>query len=346
MAASPTVTFTSLKADIRAGRLAPVYLLHGEEGFYTDALVKMFEAIVPDDLKDFNQFIFYAPQIEPATVMDACQRYPMMYDRQVVIVKEAQAEGANFLNALAPYAGAPSPTTVLVIVCRGIQAKCAELIKKIKDSKGVVFESKKLYEKDMAAAIRGFIQEKGLNIEDRALSMLMEYVGSDLSRIYNEVDKLTVVLGKGAMVTPESIERNIGFSKDYNNFELVRAIARREETKAFTIIDYFRRNPKNNPTVLTAGVLFNLFSNLLITFYAKDRSDRGLMGELGFNRPGQLIDIKAAMTRYRPWQIIEIIDAIRRFDAASKGVGSRADQYDLLHELVFRILTCAGTPVG
>jgi DNA polymerase-3 subunit delta len=342
MATPSTLTFAALKKSIASGVVAPVYLLHGEEGFFTDVLVKQFEALVPEDVRDFNLFTLYAPQVDPSTVVEACQRYPMMADRQVVICKEAQSQSAAFLNALAPYAASPSPSTVLVIVCRGAQAKCAELTKKMKEGGGVVFESKKVYDSQLGAIIRDFVKEKGLNVEERALAMLQEYVGSDLSRIYNEVDKLTVVLGPGATITPESIERNIGFSKDYNNFELVHAIAVRDDAKAMKIVDYFSRNPKNNPAIVTATVLFTLFSNVLIAFYSSDRSDHGLMEQLGFRFPRQLTDVKAAMQRYKPWQVIQVIDAIRRFDAEAKGIGSRGDQYDLLRQLVFKILTCTG----
>lgn len=337
-----TVTFQNLKNDLKNGRIAPVYLLHGDEGFYTDELVKTFENLLPPEERDFNLYILYAPQVTAATVMDTCRRYPMMADRQVVILKEAQAVNANYLNSLRNYASSPSPATTLVIVCRGAQAKAAELTKQMKEHGGIIFESKKLTDRTAGPVIRDFLRSKGLNIEDKALAMLQEYVGNDLSRVYNEVGKLAIVLGANAMVTPESIERNIGYSKDYNNFELAAAISRRDSGKAFQIIEYFRRNPKNNPTVLTATILFNLFSNTLVALYSKDQSDRGLMGELGFRSPYQLTDIRRAMTSYRPWQVIEIISAIRQFDTASKGIGSRADQYDLLRQLVFTIFTCPG----
>lgn len=336
------VTFSSIKNDIASRRLAPVYLLHGEEGYYTDALVKMFEELLPPEERDFNMYTLYAPQVDADTVMDTCRRYPMMSEFQVVILKEAQSVSANYLNALKNYASAPSTTTVLVISCRGAQAKAKDLVAAMKTGGGIVFESKKLNDRSIAPVIRDFIREKGLNIEAKALAMLQDYVGSDLSRIYNEIDKLTVILGPGAMVTPESIERNIGVSKDYNNFELISAIAAHDDLKAYRIVDYFRRNPKNNPTVLVATILFNYFSNMLVAYYAPDKSDRGMMAALGFKSPYALTDIKRGMNFYKPWQVIEIISAIRRFDCNSKGIGSRKDQYDLLQELIFVILNCTG----
>lgn len=336
------VTFTALKNQIAARRFSPIYLLHGEEGFYIDELVKMFESALPAAERDFNQYIMYAPQVDPATVMDTCRRYPMMSDFQVVILKEAQAAGANFLNALAPYASQPNNKTILVIVARGASVSAAELKKKITASKGVIFESKKLKDKMLGNAISDFIKEKGLSVEPKALSMLQDYVGSDLSRIYNEVDKLTVALGPGAMITPESIERNIGVSKDYNTFELVAALARKDAGKAFKIVDYFKKNPKNNPVQPVASLLFNYYSNLLIAFYSKDKSERGLMAELGFKWPGQLIDINAGLRSYNAWQMIAAIDAVRKLDTQSKGVGSRYDAYDILEDTIFTLINTSG----
>ena len=338
------LTFTALKKQIDAGQLAPVYLLNGPEGFYTDRLVKMFEQSVPEDVRDFNLYILYAPQTEPATVIDICHRYPMMADRVMVIVKECQGvnAGSKWLNALKDYAANPSPTTTLVLACRGADVKCAELQKGMKKGGGEVFTAKKLTGQNFSAEIARIIAEKGLTIEPKAMMMLQDYIGEDLSKLYNEIDKLTVVLGRGAMITPESIERNIGVSKEYNNFELVNALMERDSAKAFKIIDYFRHNPKNNPTPITAATLFNSFSDLLAAYYAPERSSRGIQTALGLKWESQARRIQGYMRSYTPWQLIEIIDAIRRFDANSKGSGSRFDQFDLLHQLIFTILTAPG----
>lgn len=341
------VTFNSVRNQIASRRLSPIYLLHGEETYYIDELVKLFENVLPPSERDFNQYVLYAPQTEPATVMETCQRYPMMSDFQMVILKEAQAVSANYLNALAPYAANPNTTTVLVIAARGFNSSgkdiaCAELKKKIAASRGVVFESKKLNERMLGSAIVEFIKEKGLNIEPKALAMLQEFVGTDLSRIYNEVDKLTMILGKGAMVTPESIERNIGVSKDYNTFELVAALANKNAEKAFKIVDYFKKNPKNNPVQPIASLLFNYYSNLLIAAYSPDKTDAGLLNQLGFKWPRQLVDIKAGLRCYNAWQMIAAIDAIRRLDTGSKGQCSSFNSYDLLRDTIFTLLTTTG----
>lgn len=338
------VTYTALRNALARKQYSNVYFIHGEEGYYIDELAGLFETILPESERDFNQYTLYAPQTDAATVSEACQRYPMMAERQVVIVKEAQAVPVTWFNKLLPYLESPVATTVLVIIARGASVKSATLTKSLAKGRAVVFESKRLAPAAVTNTIREFIKERGLTIDDKALAMLQDYVGSDLSRIYNEIGKMTVALPANAMITPESVERNIGVSKDYNNFELIAAIARRDVPRIYKIINYFRRDPKNHQPIVTTPLLFNFFANLLTALYAPDKSDRGLMAELGFKWPGQLTDIKPGLANYRPWQIIKNISAIRQFDAQSKGIGSRADQFDLFEILIFQLLNNPNRP--
>lgn len=340
--ASSTPTFQELKRRLAARtQLAPVYLLHGEEGYYIDELVKDFEALVPEEERDFNLYVLYAPETGMDDVMEVCHRYPMMAERQVVIVKEAQAIRADQLNKLHSYIERPNPTTVLVIAVRGAQAKGKELLAAVKKN-GVTFESKRLSEKNLVPAISDLIKEKGLNVDPKALSMLRDYIGADLARLYNEIGKLALILGQGAMVTPEAIERNIGISKDFNNFELVDAIVSRNAGKAFAIVEYFRNNPRNNPTVMTVSSLFNQFANLLVYHYTRDKTPAGYMDALGLRATWALRSYETAARNYNVRQTIEIISAIREFDTRSKGIGSRQNEYDLLKDLIFHILTARG----
>lgn len=338
------VTYTALRNALARKQYSNVYFIHGEEGYYIDELAGLFETILPESERDFNQYTLYAPQTDAATVSEACQRYPMMAERQVVIVKEAQAVPVAWFNKLLPYLESPVATTLLVIIARGASVKSATLTKSLAKGRAVVFESKRLAPAAVTNTIREFIKERGLTIDDKALAMLQDYVGSDLSRIYNEIGKMTVALPANAMITPESVERNIGVSKDYNNFELIAAIARRDVPRIYKIINYFRRDPKNHQPIVTTPLLFNFFANLLTALYAPDKSDRGLMAELGFKWPGQLTDIKPGLANYRPWQIIKNISAIRQFDAQSKGIGSRADQFDLFEILIFQLLNNPNHP--
>ncbi len=340
--ATPATTFESLKNQIQNRQFAPIYLLHGEEGYYTDELIKLFENIIPDEEKDFNMYVMYAPQVSMQTVMDTCRRYPLMSEYQVVILKEAQAINANTLNQLHLYASSPSASTIFVISCRGAQAKGKDLISAIKANKGVIFESKKVNESNLDSKIISQVNAIGLKIEQKGISMLRDYIGNDLSRLFNEIEKLKLILPQGATITPECIERNIGISKDYNNFELISAIAQKNTPKAYTIINYFKNNPKNNPTILTISTIFNYFSNLLILHFTKDKSDYSLMEAINIKWPKQLYDYKYGMKHYNAFKTIEIITAIRKFDANSKGINSRQNEFDLLQDLIFHIFNAQG----
>ncbi|MDE7411152.1 MAG: DNA polymerase III subunit delta [Paramuribaculum sp.] len=339
--ASAAVTFTDLKKSISRGELAPVYILHGEEGYYIDELAKQFESLVPADERDFNLYTLYAPETEPELIATTCRRFPIMADRQVVIVKEAQAARADQINKLHHYVASPTPSTVLVICFRGAVAKGKDLLAQARKT-GIIFESKKLTDKNIDSTVAGIIKDLGLTVEEKGLNMLRDYIGLDVAKMYNELTKLSMILGKGAMVTPESIEQNIGISKDYNNFELVDAIASRNALKVYTIINYFRANPKKNPAILTASAVFAYFSSLLMCQFSRDKSPGALMALLDLKWQVQLRRFEVGMRNYNAYQTIEIISALRDFDVKCKGIGSRQSEFDLLHQLMHHILTAPG----
>lgn len=342
MAATPALTYTQLCKDISSGTLAPIYLIHGEESYYADELVKKFEALIPDEARDFDLYTLYARET-PAELLNAtCRRYPMFGNRVVVVLKEVQAISADELNKYTLYAANPVSTTVLAIICRGAQAKGKDLITAIKNCGGAIFESKKLTERNIDSAIESLVKSQGLNIEPKGIAMLRDHIGLDLAKMYSEITKLAMILGKGAMITPESIERNVGISKDYNAFELVDALAVKDAAKALEIVSYFRNNPRNNPTVLVIASIFSFFSQLLIAQFTRDKSPSSLMNALGLRYEVQLRKFNAAMRYYNAYMSIEIISAIRDFDVKSKGIGSRKNEYDLLEELIFKILYAKG----
>lgn len=342
-AAISTITqFDEINRAITARNLAPVYLLHGDEGYFIDVLMRRFEEVIDPADRDFNLYTFYAPDTEPDTVIDACRRYPMMSPLQMVIVKEAQTQPARWVERLKVYTEAVTPTTVLVVASRGEKCKSAAFTKAVTSARGVVFESSRLKEKEAGSVIAKFISSKGLNIEPKGLMMLRDYVGSDLSRLYNEIEKLTLALPNGAMITPAVIESHIGISKDYNNFELIGALASRNAPRALTIVEHFRSDPKNNPFVVTVSTVFNFFSNLLVLLYSRDKSEAGLCAAIGRKGSWLPADYKDGMRNYNAWQLISILRAIRTADARSKGVDSRMDPYDLLRDMTFRILTTTG----
>lgn len=340
--AAKTLSFETLKTLIRNRTLSPIYVLHGEEGYFVDALVKEFENLLPDDEKEFNMTVAYAPRADLSQLPEICRRVPMFSDFQVVIVKEAQAVPANTLKVLVKYLANPSPSTVLVIAGRGDVLKGDFMSAAKKSDKAILFESKKIYEKELPAYITEFINSRGLNVQPKSLDMLSEYIGPDLSRLYNEIDKLIDILGPGATVTPEAIERHIGFSKSFNAFELVDALANKDSKKVFRIADYFRANPKTVPLVMATSTIFSFFSDLLITYFVKDNSERGIMAALGLKWPVQYRKFAQGRRNYNAFQVIEIIRAIRAFDRHSKGADSRRFEHDLFHELMHHILTAPG----
>ena len=341
-ASSNTQSYAEILQSIKKRQLAPVYILGGEESFLIDQLAKAFESIIAPEERDFNFYALYAPEVTPELVAATCRRFPMMSERQVVIVKEAQSVRSDILNKLGSYCEHPTESTVLVICFRGEKAKGKDLLAKAKDGGAIFFESKKLTEKTIDPFLTNLIHQKQLNIEPKGLSMLRDYIGLDVAKIYNEIDKLAFILGPGAMITPEAIERNVGISKDFNNFELIDAIAARDAQKAFRIVNYFRSNPKKNPAILTGAAIFNFFSALLSAQFTRDKSPSALMAAVGAKWPSQMTRYNIGLRNYNAYRSIEIISAIREFDTKSKGVGSRQNEYDLLHDLVFKILTCSG----
>lgn len=339
--ASNNKTFAEIQSDIKRGTLAPIYILFGEESYFIDQLVKGFESLIPEADRAFNLYSFYAQEIEPQKVIATYQSYPMMSDRQVVILRETQGQQPRYIDQLSFCAHNINPSSVLVVCYRGA-TKGAAFIAAAKKAGAVIFESKRLRESNADAIMEKIVREKGLSIERKGLAMLREYIGLDISKMYGEVDKLAHILGQGAMITPESIEHNIGVSKDFNNFELIEAIADRDASRIFPIINYFRKNPKSNPVVVTTATIFNYFSRLMLAFFTPDKSPSGLMDATGVKWQSGIAPYTRGMRHYNVYMVMEIISAIRELDTKSKGVGSRQNEYDLLHELMFRIVTCKG----
>lgn len=340
--AAQALTYDSLRRSIANGQIAPMYLLHGAEGYYTDCLVKSLEETVPEEDRDFGLTVVYAPQTEPGAIIDLCRQLPMMTDSQLVIVKEAQNVRADYLEKLVRYALSPTPSTVLVIAARGADVKARKLTDAISKSGGIVFQSRPVYESQIPALISAYIKEKGLSADPKAMEMLRDHIGTDLSRLYNEIDKLVSILGTGAMVTPEAVERNIGVSKDYNSYELLDAVAARDLPRIYRIADYFAANPRQNPLPPVTSTLFGFFADMLVAYYTPDKSERSLMEALGMRNSLGLRRLRTGMANYDAFQTVANIHELRRFDGMTKGVGSRQDGYDLLRDVLFRIVTTTG----
>ncbi len=323
--------------DIKAGNIKPIYLLMGEECYYIDKLTEYLEQhVLLEEERDFNQTIVYGRDTTIDEIVAHAKRYPMMADRQVVIVKEAQ-DLSKTIDSLEKYAENPQLTTVLVLAYKYKTVdKRKKLVKHI-DKKGVVFESKKLYENQVGQWISKVLQGRGYRIEPKAMMMLVEFMGNDLSRIANELSKLEIILPKGSTITPHHIEENIGFSKDFNVFEFRKAIGSKNQLKAFQIAEYFSQNKKDNPIVMTSGLVFSFFSGLLLYHGLKDKSQSNVAKVLKVN-PFFVKDYEEAFRNYPMRKVSAIINAIRDMDMKSKGVGgANIPDYDLYKELLVKI---------
>jgi DNA polymerase-3 subunit delta len=310
----------------------------GEEPYYIDRISDYIEQnVLAEEEKGFNQMVLYGRDVTIEDIVSNAKRFPMMAERQVVIVKEAQDLSRN-IEKLVSYAQNPQPTTVLVFNYKYKKIdKRKALYKELKKT-GVVFESKKLYDNQVPDWIRRVLAPKGYTISPKAAQMLVEFLGTDLSKVNNELEKLKLIIPQGQQITPEIIEENIGISKDYNNFELRKAVGEVNRVKAYRIINYFADNPKDNPTVVTIALLYNFFSQLLQLHGLNDKSPRAVASSLRIN-PYFANEYISAARNYPMRRVSQVIAVLREFDVKSKGVGANAlPQSDLLKELMVKIM--------
>ena len=333
------VTYEEIARDLKNRIYKPVYYLMGEESYYIDKISEYIaQTVLTDEEKGFNLTIMYGSDTDITNIVNTAKRYPMMSEYQVVIVKEAQ--NVKNMEQLAFYVQKPLPSTILVICHKhGVldrRKKLAAIIEK----EGVLFESKKVKEPQLPGFISSYLKRKSVDIEPKAAEMMAEFVGTDLSRMAGELEKLVLTLPQGQRrITPEQIERNIGISKDYNNYELRSALIARDVLKANKIIKYFEENPKTNPIQMTLSVLFGFFSNLMLAYYAPEKTEQGIAAQLGLRSPWQAREYLVAMRVFSGVKVMEIIGEIRYCDARSKGVENVSlSDGDLLRELIYKIL--------
>ncbi len=340
-----SVTFTSLKKEIGGGKFRNIYVLQGEEPYYIDHLQQLIiDSALTEDQRDFNLSLYYGNTANVREVVSACRQYPAFSEYKVVVVREAQLIAKqpghkNDLDIFASYAEKPLPSTILVICHKGATLKSKPFTDALKANKGagVIFDSNKVKQgRDLDALITTYANSLGCNIDMKATRMLADHIGTDIARLFSELDKLSIV-ADSKNITPALIEHNIGISKDFNNFELEDALARRDAAKAFRIVDYYERNPKNNPLAPTIALLYSFFSSVLLAATAADKSQGGIAAALGTSpwRAGKFCD---ATRQYSTRGLVNIIGYLRECDTSSKGIGSRQDQYALLKELVYKIL--------
>ena len=325
-------------SNIKNGQIKPIYFLMGEEPYYIDALSSYIEKnVLLEEERGFNQMVLYGRDVSIDDIVSNAKRYPMMADRQVVLVKEAQ-DLSRTIEKLESYAANPQLTTVLVICYKYKKLDKRKKLYKLIEKNGVLFESKKLYDNQVPDWIRRVLAGKNYKITQKAALMLVEFLGTDLGKINNELEKLQLVLPKGTEITPTDIERNIGISKDYNNFELRKAIGERDVLKANRIVNYFAHNPKDNPMVVTISLLHNFFSQLLQYHALSDKSQFSVAKALKLN-PYFVKEYQVAGKNYPMKKVSQVVALLREADVKSKGVGaSNLPQGDLLKELLFKIM--------
>jgi DNA polymerase-3 subunit delta len=339
MAKKEELTFEKISEAIKAKQFVPVYILMGEEPFFIDKITDLLiENVLDDSDRDFNQTILYGADTDVAAIFNAARRFPMMAERQLVVVREAQL--IRDLEMLANYVKNPLHSTVLVINYKYKTLDRRKTLATTSDKIGVLFESKKIPDYKIPAFITSFLQSRTIGIDGKGAQMLADFLGNDLSRLCKELDKLAILLPETGpkRITPELIEQNVGISKEYNNFELLKAIAVKDVLKSNRIIQYFEKNPKNNSIQATLPVLFNYFANLLICHYSADRSDNGLMNTLGLRFDSQVKDYLSGMRNYSAMKVFYLIRAIHTAEAHSKGIENASlTDADIMKELLYKI---------
>lgn len=337
------MSYKNIINDIRNKNIKPIYLLHGEEPYFIDVISDYIaENVLTEDEKAFNQTILYGRDVNVEDVVASAKRFPMMAERQVLILKEAQGLGTTNLQSklgeFENYFKNPQPSTVLVICLKYKKADGRKSYLKAAKKNGVVFESKKLYENKIPDFIQESLKADGYHISYKASFMLTEFLGTDLGKINNELGKLRLIVPKNTEITPEIIEKNIGFSKDFNNFELQNALGSNDFKKAYRIIDYFAQNPKDNPILGTLPLLFRYFSQILKYHGLSDKSQKNVASELGVH-PFFVNDYIRAAKVFPMKKCSHIIEVLRDIDVRVKGVESSSNvtQGDFLKELLVKI---------
>ena len=339
MAKQTGTTYQQIINQMKSGDWKPIYLLHGEEDYYIDLIANYIEQnLLTEDEKEFNMTILYAKKETSCDeIIMAAQRYPMMSQYQLIMVREAQ--NIKDFDNLSLYLKQPLKSSVIVLCYKhGTVDGRKKFVKDIA-ANGIVFESKRKYDNEIPSWITAFVREHNADIEPKAANLLAEFLGTQLSRVVNETQKLIDLLPAEAprRIDSAMVERNIGISKDYNNFELVKALSDRDILKINRIIDHFAKDPKNNPIQATAPVVFNFFANLLLYHSLKDKSQSNVAAELGIN-PYFVKDYQHAASIYNSARTLYAIGLLRELDVRSKGFGDSSTSHrDLLREIMFKI---------
>ena len=329
--------FETLMAQLEQGKYSPVFLLHGPEGYYIDLITAFIEEhALQESEKVFNQIILYGKEVNSKTVIDHASQYPMMAQRRVVILKEAQS--MRDLAKLEPYVRNPSPTTVLVIAHPHKKLDGRSALSKTLNKTAVVFESQEVKEYKMGEWVETYLKKEGVSIDAGAVEVLVDFLGNDLAKVANELKKLILSMGENKKVSREIVYDNIGVSKEYNVFELQTALAMRDSAKVYKIVENFMANSKSAPFVVVNATLFSYYSKLLLIKSMEGKSDRAIASAVGIN-PYFLKEYKAACRNTSVAELLGIIDTLREYDMRSKGINrtSALKEPELLREMIYKI---------
>lgn len=332
------ITYESVMHDLQQRKFRPVYYLMGDEPYYIDKISDWIaENVLQPEGRDFDQTVLFGSDVNASQIVDAAKRYPMMSEYQVLIVKEAQ--NVKNVEALEKYMKAPMPSTILVLCHKNgtIDGRKREYVKAIQQA-GILFESKKLRERDLPGFIERYLKAQEASIDPKSTQMIAEAIGADLSRLTGELDKVLLSLPEqDRRVTPQVVEDQIGVSKDYNVFELRDAIVNRNIEKANRIIKYFDENPKAGGLYALLPMVFNYFQNLMLAFYCPQKgSQEALAKWLDMKSPWGARDYLTGMQNYSGMKVMQIISKIREIDAKSKGLDNpNTPPGELMRELIF-----------
>lgn len=334
------MTFDEILRDAGRQHFAPVYFLHGEEPYFIDRIERaVTELVLPEAERSFNQTIVYGKDADPRSLLDALRRYPMMSARQLVVLREAQ--DMKGLNDLEAYMESPMQTTVFVVAYKHKKYDLKTKFGKALAKNALVFESKKLYDNQVPDWVVGYCKSRKLSIEPPAAQLIAENLGADLSKISNEIDKLALNLPPGTVVNAQHVQDYIGISKDYNVYELQKALAQRDAGKVFRIARYFSANPGKNPLVLTISSLYAYFSKVYMLHFLKNKPDAEVLKVLELRSEWFLKDYKMAASQYTAAQTERVISLLHEYDLRSKGVEndlSNTGEDALMIELFYKIV--------
>lgn len=334
-----TNSFENIILGLKNKIYSPVYFLYGEESYFIDVISDYIEkTVLTETEKEFNQTIIYGKDIDIPTLVSYARRFPMMSNYQVIIVKEAQ--DIDEIEELESYVLNPMESTLLVLCYKYEKVDRRKTFYKNIDKKGILFESAKIYDNKIPDWIAEYVRKMNYSISAKACFLLAEFLGNDISKIVNEISKLIINIPEKQEITEEYVEKNIGISKDYNVFELQKALGKKDVLKANQIINYFAANQRDNPLVKVIPLLFSYFSKILIYHHLPDKSRNNVAAALSVN-PFFVIDYQKAAANYTPGKVISIISLLREYDLKAKGVDSNATSFpdgELMKELIFRIL--------